>query len=341
MPAHGLAFVRLLPMPDGYPPHHSLDYPLLPAGNTPTLCADCGTHGAVNDCLGMDMTGARASFWILLGAALVLALSLGIRHGFGLFLAPMSQEFGWGREVFALAIALQNLVWGLSQPYTGANPDRFGAARVVLVDPESREESPVAGNANVDPAAYLFSSDERELLAVGYMDGVPNYVFVNREHPESKVYAGLINAFPDRAVRFGGLQFGTNFSTQPMLVTTPLLAAQGGGAILNVLSVASWINSPLLAVYGASKSAAWGLTNGLRNDLRAQGTQVLGLHMGFVDTDLTSGLDMPKSSPEAIVRRAFDALEAGAEEVLADDFTQQVKRGLSAEPAVYLSAPRG
>ena len=56
------------------------------------------------------MTGARASFWILLGAALVLALSLGIRHGFGLFLAPMSQEFGWGREVFALAIALQNLV---------------------------------------------------------------------------------------------------------------------------------------------------------------------------------------------------------------------------------------
>jgi MFS family permease len=81
----------------------------------------------------MDMTGARASFWILLGAALVLALSLGIRHGFGLFLAPMSQEFGWGREVFALAIALQNLVWGLAQPFTGAIADRFGAARVVLV----------------------------------------------------------------------------------------------------------------------------------------------------------------------------------------------------------------
>ena len=120
----------------------------------------------------------------------------------------------------------------------------------------------------------------------------------------------------------------------------PVLAAQGGGALLNVLSVASWINSPLLAVYGASKSAAWALTNGLRNDLRAQGTQVLGLHMGFVDTDLTSGLDMPKSSPEAIVRRAFDALEAGAEEVLGDELTQQVKRGLSAEPAIYLRDAR-
>lgn len=120
----------------------------------------------------------------------------------------------------------------------------------------------------------------------------------------------------------------------------PVLAAQGGGALLNVLSVASWINSPLLAVYGASKAAAWALTNGLRNDLRAQGTQVLGLHMGFVDTDLTSGLDMPKSSPEAIVHRAFDALEAGADEVLADELTQQVKRGLSAEPAIYLRDAR-
>ncbi|RJG13934.1 MFS transporter [Pseudomonas cavernicola] len=75
----------------------------------------------------------RASAWILVGAALILALSLGIRHGFGLFLAPMSAEFGWGREVFAFAIALQNLIWGLSQPFTGALADRFGASRVVLV----------------------------------------------------------------------------------------------------------------------------------------------------------------------------------------------------------------
>ncbi|MGH8433664.1 MAG: MFS transporter [Pseudomonas sp.] len=75
----------------------------------------------------------RASVWILVGAALILALSLGIRHGFGLFLAPMSAEFGWGREVFAFAIALQNLIWGLAQPFTGALADRFGAARVVLV----------------------------------------------------------------------------------------------------------------------------------------------------------------------------------------------------------------
>lgn len=75
----------------------------------------------------------RNSGWVLLGSALILALSLGVRHGFGLFLPPMSAQFGWGREVFAFAIALQNLIWGLAQPFTGALADRFGAAKVVVV----------------------------------------------------------------------------------------------------------------------------------------------------------------------------------------------------------------
>jgi NAD(P)-dependent dehydrogenase (short-subunit alcohol dehydrogenase family) len=118
----------------------------------------------------------------------------------------------------------------------------------------------------------------------------------------------------------------------------PVLAANGGGAIVNVLSIASWISSPLLATYAATKAAAWSLTNALRHELRAQGTQVLGMHMGFVDTDLTRGIDQPKSTPEAVVRATLDALEAGAEEVLADDVTQHVKRGLSAQPGVYLQA---
>jgi NAD(P)-dependent dehydrogenase (short-subunit alcohol dehydrogenase family) len=133
-------------------------------------------------------------------------------------------------------------------------------------------------------------------------------------------------------------QLETNFfgPLRLSLAFAPLLAAHGGGAILNVLSIASWISSPLLAVYGSTKSAAWSLTNGLRHELRAQKTQVLGMHMGFVDTDLTRGLDMPKSPADVVVRRALDALEAGAEEVLADEVTQQVKRGLSADPGVYL-----
>lgn len=71
--------------------------------------------------------------WLLLGSAIILALSLGVRHAFGLFLQPMSLEFGWGREIFALAIALQNLIWGLAQPFVGAFADRYGAKPTVLV----------------------------------------------------------------------------------------------------------------------------------------------------------------------------------------------------------------
>ncbi len=118
----------------------------------------------------------------------------------------------------------------------------------------------------------------------------------------------------------------------------PVLAANGGGALLNVASVASWYTSPALAAYAVTKSATWSLSNGLRNELRGQKTQVLTLHMAFVDTDMTQGIASPKSTPEDIVARAFDALEAGADEVLADEMTKQVKLGLSMQPGVYLQA---
>jgi short-subunit dehydrogenase len=106
--------------------------------------------------------------------------------------------------------------------------------------------------------------------------------------------------------------------------------------LLNVLSIASWVNGSELAAYSASKSAAWSLTNALRNELAAQKTQVLALHMAYVDTDLTRGLDAPKSSPEQIVTRALDGLESGLDEVLADELTQQVKRGMTAARPSYL-----
>jgi NAD(P)-dependent dehydrogenase (short-subunit alcohol dehydrogenase family) len=118
----------------------------------------------------------------------------------------------------------------------------------------------------------------------------------------------------------------------------PVLAANGGGAMLNVLSIASWINRPLLGAYGATKSAAWALTNGLRQELHGQGTQVTAVHMGFVDTELTRGIAAPKSAPEDIVRAAFDGLEDGAIEVLADEPTRQVKLSLAGASAAYLVA---
>jgi NAD(P)-dependent dehydrogenase (short-subunit alcohol dehydrogenase family) len=116
----------------------------------------------------------------------------------------------------------------------------------------------------------------------------------------------------------------------------PVLAANRGGAFLNVLSVASWISTPGLAAYAATKSAAWSVNNGLRIALKEQGTQVLGLHVGFVDTDLTRGIDLPKLAPAEVVSRAYAALEEGRSEVLIDELSQAVKRGLSQDPGVYL-----
>ncbi|MFA6310953.1 MAG: SDR family oxidoreductase [Sterolibacterium sp.] len=116
----------------------------------------------------------------------------------------------------------------------------------------------------------------------------------------------------------------------------PVLKANGGGALLNVLSVASWVNGGELAAYSASKSAAWSLTNALRHELAGQKTQVLGLHMAYVDTDMTRGFEAQKSSAEEIVQRALDGLAAGADEVLADVLTQQVGQGLTAQRPIYL-----
>ncbi|WP_449412814.1 SDR family oxidoreductase [Pandoraea soli] len=117
----------------------------------------------------------------------------------------------------------------------------------------------------------------------------------------------------------------------------PALGRNGGGALLNVLSIVSWFSSDALPEYSITKSAAWSLTNGLRNALRAQNTQVVGLHAGYIDTDLTRGFNADKLDPADVVRQAYDAIEAGEEEVCVDEGTRQVKQALSL--GVYLQAP--
>jgi NAD(P)-dependent dehydrogenase (short-subunit alcohol dehydrogenase family) len=112
------------------------------------------------------------------------------------------------------------------------------------------------------------------------------------------------------------------------------LGKNGGGAILNILSIVSWAGAPVLGAYAVTKAAAWGLTNNLRIELRPQGTQVVGLHVGFMDTDMARGFDAPKIAPQEVVAQAYQAIAAGAEEVLADTPTRQVREGLS--HSVYL-----
>lgn len=109
----------------------------------------------------------------------------------------------------------------------------------------------------------------------------------------------------------------------------PVLAANGGGAIVNMLSVTSFYTNPFNASYGASKAAGWSLTNGVRLELHHQGTLVVGVHAGFIDTGMAALVDAPKDSPESVARQVFDAVEAGQTEVLCDERTRTIKAQLS------------
>jgi NAD(P)-dependent dehydrogenase (short-subunit alcohol dehydrogenase family) len=112
----------------------------------------------------------------------------------------------------------------------------------------------------------------------------------------------------------------------------PVLAANGGGAILNVLSALSWFQNPSASAYAAAKAAAWSLTDAVRLELADQGTQVVGLHAGAIDTDMMAFYDGPKGDPAHVVATALDALEAGDLEVLVDDAAAYAKAALARTP---------
>ncbi len=116
----------------------------------------------------------------------------------------------------------------------------------------------------------------------------------------------------------------------------PILIRNGKAAIINVLSNASWLPIPFLTPYSVSKAAVWSYTNHVRLHLKDQNVQVLGLHVGFIDTDLTKGVDVPKVLPVDVVRDTLDALEAGKSEVMADEGTRTLKRSLSSDVPGYI-----
>jgi NAD(P)-dependent dehydrogenase (short-subunit alcohol dehydrogenase family) len=104
----------------------------------------------------------------------------------------------------------------------------------------------------------------------------------------------------------------------------PVLKRNGGGALVNILSVTSWFNAPVQGSYSASKAAAWSLTKAARIELRAQGTQVTGVYAGYIDTGMTAGLAVPKSTPDDIAATVIAGIESGAEDILADERARSV-----------------
>lgn len=126
---------------------------------------------------------------------------------------------------------------------------------------------------------------------------------------------------------FGALRVAQAFAPQ----------LKDGGALVNVHSVLSWAAGS--GSYGASKAAFWSLTNSLRIEFAEQGTHVVGVHLGYTDTDMTQGLDIPKNDPRDVARQVVDGLEKGETEVLTDDITRHVKAALSG-PVEHLGTSR-
>jgi NAD(P)-dependent dehydrogenase (short-subunit alcohol dehydrogenase family) len=108
----------------------------------------------------------------------------------------------------------------------------------------------------------------------------------------------------------------------------PLLVGSAPGAVVNVLSIASWFTNPAMGSYSASKAAAWAMTNGVREELRHSGVLVVGVHCGYIDTDMAAHVSGPKNTPESVAAQALDAVEAGRTEVLADERTRRAREDL-------------
>ncbi|SAL83314.1 short chain dehydrogenase [Caballeronia arvi] len=117
----------------------------------------------------------------------------------------------------------------------------------------------------------------------------------------------------------------------------PTLKKNGGGAVINILSVLTWASLPAGGAYHISKAAAWAATNALREELRGQGTLVVSAHPGFIDTDMVRQITAPKSSPEHVVNAVLAAVAKNQEEVTVDDTGRAIKASLSTDAPIYLT----
>ena len=210
-----------------------------------------------------------------------------------------------------LAFVQELLAGGARKVYAAARqPERITLAGVERVRLDVTNPEDVAAAARQCTDVNLLINNAGIALRTGFL--APDSVEAARSEMETNYYGPLLLS---RAF-------------------APLLAKNGGGAIVNLLSVLSWVAA---GTYSASKAAAWALTNWLRTALREQGTQVVGVHVALVDTDMASGLTLPKVKPVDVVRQALSAVEGGRDEVLADDLTRQVKAGLSDREGIYLN----
>jgi predicted MFS family arabinose efflux permease len=247
----------------------------------------------------MDRPVWRLPVVILIAGATILTLSIGIRNSFGLFLAPMSADLGWGREVFALAIAIQNLLWGATQPFFGAAADRWGSGRVVAV-----------GGVLYAAGLYLMgqSGSEADLMLSG---GV--LVGLGLSGTSFAAVLGAVGrAFPPhrRGLALGLCTAGGSFGQFMMVpLGQSFIAAYGWStafALFGAISALMVALAVLVSGRPAQDAAALSIAEGLRAArthsgylLLTAGFFVCGFHVTFIGTHLPAYLTDQGLAPEA------------------------------------------
>jgi NAD(P)-dependent dehydrogenase (short-subunit alcohol dehydrogenase family) len=186
------------------------------------------------------------------------------------------------------------------------------------------------------PVALDITDPASIAAAVASVDGLTLLVNNAGSPPAADLLTGDIDVIRSE---FDTHVFGTLAVTRAF---APGIAANGGGTVLNVLSVLSWLSFPQWGAYCAAKSAAWSMTNALRQQLAPEGVRVAGLHVGYMDTDMVRGVEAPKLAPAQAARIAVDGIEADLPEILLDDTSRQVQAGLAGGvPALYPATSSG
>lgn len=207
---------------------------------------------------------------------------------------------------------------GLGRAYVTALLER-GAARVYA---GARNPDSIVAD---DPRVIAVGLDITDAGAVSSVSALAADATVVVNNAGAMLESPFLSAMDPEAARkemetnyFGTLRMARAFA--------PVLAANGGGALVNVLSVASFYSLPFNASYCASKAAEWSLTNALRLEMHAAGTLVVGVHPGFIDTDMTATVSEAKIDPAEVATQTLDAVRAGQPEVLTDEHTREAKR---------------
>lgn len=172
----------------------------------------------------------------------------------------------------------------------------------------------------------IIDADQVQTIAQAYTD-----VSILINNAGIAAFEGLISA---DSIDNARSEMETNyFGTLNMIrAFAPVLGENGGGAIVNLSSIGGLVNFPVLGSYSASKAAVHSLTQGVRAELAAQGTLVVGVYPGPVDTDMAANIDLDKTSPNEVAKTILDGIETGVEDIYPDPASTEMHGGLLGDP---------